>query len=129
MINTRAHNIILGWPGSPSSAEFESSLYNYSYINTDDTYSNDGYKTLHQNDIPVMVYTIDAKERHSQLWCFGANWVKTNTPYKFNDITEPLWYMNEWNYYLILIIFFIAAIGFAMIIKSGLLNKLILIKS
>ncbi|MFX1567894.1 MAG: glycerophosphodiester phosphodiesterase family protein [Promethearchaeota archaeon] len=125
MINTRAPNILLGLEGSPSTVEFESSLYNYSYINTEDTYSNIGYRALHQSDIPVMVYVIDTKERHSQLWCFGVNWVKTNTPYKFNNITEPLWYMNQWNYQIISIIFIIAAISSAIIIKSGLLNKLI----
>ncbi len=123
MINIRAPKILLGWSGSPSPIEFESSSYNYSYINTDDTYSNTGYQALYQSNLSVMVYTIDAKERHSQLWCLGAKWVKTNTPYKFNDLTKPLLYMNILAYETIWIVFIIAAISSTIIIKFVLVEK------
>ncbi len=123
MINHRVPQILLGMRGSPSVENFESSSYNFSYINTGDTYSNNGYRVLYKSNISVMVYTIDAKERHSQLWCLGAKWIKTNTPHKFNDLTKPLWYMNIWTYETIWIIFNIVAISSAIILKFKLIKK------
>ncbi len=117
MINIRAPEILLGMRGSPSIVDFESSPYNFSYINTGDSYSNNEYRDLYQSNISVMVYTIDAKERHTQLWCLGARWVKTNTPQKFNDLTKPLWYMNIWTYEIIWVIIFIVALSSVTIIK------------
>jgi len=128
MINIRAPEILLGMRGSPSKADFESSPHNFSYINTGDSYSNKGYRALYQSNISIMVYTIDAKERHSQLWCLGIKWVKTNTPHKFNDLTKPLWYMNIWTYEIIWIIFIIAALSSATIIKF-LLPKILEMRS
>ncbi|MFX1596499.1 MAG: glycerophosphodiester phosphodiesterase family protein [Promethearchaeota archaeon] len=124
MINNRAPDILLGMRGSPSSSEFESSSYNYSYINSGDTYSNSGYKALYNSNIPVMVYTIDAIERYSQLWCLGTTWIKTNTPYKFNDLKKPLWYMSIWIYEIIWTIFIIIALSLTIIIKFVILDKL-----
>lgn len=117
MINNRAPEILLGMRGSPSEIDFESSPYNFSYINTGDIYSNNGYRALYQSDIPVMVYTIDAKERHSQLWCLGVKWVKTNVPYKFNELQEPLWYMNFWAYEIIWIILIIVVLSSTIVFR------------
>ncbi|NVM38022.1 MAG: hypothetical protein HWN81_20680 [Candidatus Lokiarchaeota archaeon] len=124
IINNRAPEILLGMRGSPSGADFESSPHNFSYINTGDTYSNNGYRALYKSNISVMVYTIDAKERHSQLWCLGTKWVKTNTPHKFNDLAKPLWYMNILVYETIWIIFIIVALSSAIITKFVLNKKL-----
>ncbi|MFW9998749.1 MAG: glycerophosphodiester phosphodiesterase family protein [Candidatus Hodarchaeota archaeon] len=124
MINNRAAEILLGMRGSPSLNDFESSPYNFSYINTGDKYSNKGYQALFESNIPTIVYTIEAKERYSQLWCLGVKWVKTNSPYKFNNLTKPLWYTNIWTYEAIWIIFIIIVISSAIIIKFGLIKKL-----
>lgn len=86
MINNSAPEIKLGWPGSPLAQEFQNSITNYSYINTGDGYSNEEYRALKMADIDVMVYTIESIERFYQLWCLGADWIKTNSPYKFNDL-------------------------------------------
>ena len=86
MINNSAPEIKLGWPGSPLAQEFQNSITNYSYINTGDGYSNEELRGLKTVDIDVMVYTIESVERFYQLWCLGADWVKTNSPYKFNDL-------------------------------------------
>ena len=86
MINNSGPEIQLGWPGSPSVQEFQSSTTNYTYINTGDGYSNEEYRTLKTADIDIMVWTIESIERFYQLWCLGVNWVKTNSPYKFNDL-------------------------------------------
>jgi len=123
MINNRAPEILLGMTGSPSEVDFVSSPHNYSYINTGDTYSNNGYRALYKANISIMVYTIEAKERHSQLWCLGVKWVKTNSPYKFNDLEEPLWYMYFWSYEIVWIIFIITALSSTIILRVMLSKK------
>ena len=98
-VDSLTPNILLGWRGHPSIAEFQTSPYNYSYINTDDDYTNQEYQILTNAGIKVMVYTIDTVERYSQLWCLGVEWVKTNSPYKFNDLQQPLLYFSAMFYY------------------------------
>jgi len=86
MLNSSAPEIRLGWPGSPLGLEFQTSTTNYTYINTGDGYSNEEYRALRTADIDIMVWTIESVERFYQLWCLGVDWVKTNSPYKFNDL-------------------------------------------
>ena len=93
--------IILGYSGSPTIQEFRAAPYNYSYINTADSYSNDEYRALNAADIKVMVWTIDSTERYCELWCLGVDWVKTNVPYKFNDLQNPIIYLSIEIYYTI----------------------------
>ena len=63
LINSLTPNILLGWGGHPSLAEFQTSPYNYSYINTGDDYTNQEYRILISAGIKVMVYTIESIER------------------------------------------------------------------
>jgi glycerophosphoryl diester phosphodiesterase len=93
-INSITPNILLGWGGHPSLSEFQTSPYNYSYINTGDEYTNQEYRILTNAGVRVMVWTIESVERYSQLWCLGVEWVKTNSPYKFNDLQQPLLYFS-----------------------------------
>ncbi|MHA1273694.1 MAG: glycerophosphodiester phosphodiesterase family protein [Promethearchaeota archaeon] len=71
------------------------------YINTADHHTNKEYLDFDDKNIPVMVYTIDSRERFSQLWCLGVDWVKTNAPQLYYDIKKPIWYMNYQDYILI----------------------------
>ncbi len=94
LINSITPGVLLGWRGHPSLTEFQSSPYNYSYINTGDDYTNQEYRALTSAGVDVMVWTIESVERYSQLWCLGVEWVKTNSPYKFNDLQQPLMYFS-----------------------------------
>lgn len=87
--------IQLGWEGTPSVDQMRKSIY--TYINTGDGYSNAQYRELAKNNIQVMVWTIDAKERFSELWCLGVTWIKTNKPHEFN-VNTPFWYISSQSY-------------------------------
>ena len=71
------------------------------YINTGDGYTNEEYRKLYEDEVPVMVYTIDSTERFHQLWCLGVRWVKTNAPHKFDGVKKPAWYLRMEIYLLI----------------------------
>jgi glycerophosphoryl diester phosphodiesterase len=104
LINTTTPDVWLGWGGSPSMTDFRNSAYNYSYINTGDGYTNQEYRNLNNAGVKVMVWTIEAVERFSQLWCLGVEWVKTNSPYKFNNLQQPIFYLTTNIYYITWII-------------------------
>ena len=117
LINSTIPEAHLGWGGSPSILDYKTSLYNYSYINTGDGYSNTEYRDLQTENIDVMVWTIESIERFCELWCLGVDWVKTNSPYKFNTLTVPLIYLTDEVYLSIWISFivaFIVLIGICM---------------
>jgi len=111
VINNSAPAVKLGWGGSPSITEFQSSQYNYSYINTGDGYSNHDYRNLETANMDVMVWTIESVERYCQLWCLGIDWVKTNSPYKFNELEAPLFYLPITTYLLTWIILYVVLIS------------------
>ncbi|MEJ2295164.1 MAG: glycerophosphodiester phosphodiesterase family protein, partial [Candidatus Lokiarchaeota archaeon] len=117
LINSTTPNILLGWGGHPSLTEFRKSPYNYSYINTGDDYTNQEYRTLTDAGVRVMVWTIESMERYSQLWCLGVEWVKTNSPYKFNNLQHPILYFTAVFYYStwIVVIIVMAAIAFILL--------------
>ena len=115
LINSTTPNILLGWGGHPSLTEFQTSPYNYSYINTGDDYTNQEYRTLTSAGVKVMVWTIESVERYSQLWCLGVEWVKTNSPYKFNNLQHPILYFSAVFYYSTWIIMIAAMIAIVFI--------------
>ncbi len=126
LINQKnATDILLGMDMSsnPSLEEFESSEYNYTIIKTGDEYSNELYKSFYLNNIPVMVYTIDSIERFNQLWCLGTAFVMTNEVHTFNDLKNPIWYLNIESYIVLWSIIYIAALSFLLITKFHLLKK------
>jgi len=100
LINNTAPDILVGWGGNPSIDEYQSSIYNYSYINTGDNYNNHEYRAFNDIGVDIMVWTIESVERYSQLWCMGVDWVKTNSPYKFNNLEIPLFYLKTTQYYI-----------------------------
>ena len=120
MINNSAIEIQLGWPGSPTVQEFQSSTSNYTYINTGDGYSNEEYRALKTADIDTMVWTIESVERFYQLWCLGVDWVKTNSPYKFNDLESNFLFFPIVPYITIWIAICIVALSSIDIIRHKL---------
>jgi glycerophosphoryl diester phosphodiesterase len=126
LINQKnATDVLLGMDmrENPSVEEFEASEYNYTIIKTGDKYSNELYRSFYLNNIPVMVYTIDSIERFSQLWCLGTAFVMTNEVHIFNDLKNPIWYLNIESYIVLWSIIYIAALSFLLIIKFHLLKK------
>ncbi|TFF99878.1 MAG: hypothetical protein EU540_06070 [Promethearchaeota archaeon] len=101
-----------------------SKIWTYeNYVNTGDGYSNAKYRRKYRDDFPIMVYTINSIERFSQLWCLGVKWVKTDSPHKFADISEPIWYMQLEHYILLWIIFYIAAGTSLLLIRFKIKNE------
>ena len=123
LINSFAPEILLGWGGSPKLEEYQSSLTNYSYINTGDGYSNEEYRILNEANIDVMVWTIEAVERFYQLWCLGVDWVKTNSPYKFNNLNRDFLHFPIVSYITIWVALGIVALCSIRIIKTELIEK------
>ncbi|MHA1147720.1 MAG: glycerophosphodiester phosphodiesterase family protein [Promethearchaeota archaeon] len=91
------------------------------YDNTGDGYTNQEYLKAYQEDFPIMVYTINSKERFSQLWCLGVKWVKTDAPYLFEDLDEPLWYL-PFTSYLIIWIFVYISLGICILLFKKILR-------
>ena len=126
LINQKnATDILLGMDmrSNPSLDEFETSEYNYTIIKTSDEYSNELYRSFYSNNIPVMVYTIDSIERFSQLWCLGTFFVMTNEVHTFNDLKNPIWYLNIEIYIALWSIIYTTALSSLLIIKFVLLKK------
>ena len=123
MIRNSAPEIQLGWPGSPLVQEFQSSATNYTYINTGDGYSNEEYRALKMADIDTMVWTIESVERFYQLWCLGVDWVKTNSPYKFNDLESNFLVFPVFPYITIWVAICIVALSSIDIIRQKLKEK------
>jgi glycerophosphoinositol inositolphosphodiesterase len=123
MINNTAPEIQLGWWGSPSVQEFQSSTTNYTYINTGDGYSNEEYRVLKTANVDTMVWTIESVERFYQLWCLGVDWVKTNSPYKFNDLESNFLFFPIFPYITIWIALCIVALSSINIIRHKLIKK------
>ena len=120
IINNTTPEVMIGWGGNPSLCEYQNSIFNYSYINTGDDYTNQGYNTLNRAGVKVMVWTIESVERFSQLWCMGVEWVKTNSPYKFNNLEHPLFYLDIVPYYAtwIIIIITIVLLSFVSVLYT-----------
>jgi len=89
-------------------------------INTHYSLSNTQFKEYSEANISVVVYTVDFIERYSQLWCLGVNYVKTNEPHKFVNLTQPLWYLPVDLYYSLWI-----AINTLCLVSVIILNYLI----
>jgi len=126
LINQKnATDILLGMDMSsnPSLEEFEMSEYSYTIIKTGDEYSNELYRSFYLNNIPVMVYTIDSIERFTQLWCLGTSFVMTNEVDTFNDLKNPIWYLNIVIYIVLWSIIYIATLSSLLITKFVLLKK------
>ena len=101
-----------------------SKIWTYeNYVNTGDDYSNAEYRRKYRDGFPIMVYTINSIERFSQLWCLGVKWVKTDSPHKFADIKEPIWYMQLEHYILLWIIVYIAAGTSLLLIRFKIKNE------
>lgn len=92
----------------------------YDQINTHYGLSNTQFKEYSEANISVVAYTVDFIERYSQLWCLGVNYVKTNDPHKFAELTQPLWYLPVDLYYSLWI-----AINTLCLVSVILLNFLI----
>ncbi len=92
----------------------------YDQINTHYSLSNSKFREYSEANISVVTYTVDFIERYSQLWCLGVNYVKTNEPHKFTNLTQPLWYLPADLYYSLWI-----AINTLCLVSVILLNYLI----
>jgi hypothetical protein len=101
LINQKnATDVLLGMDmrSNPSLEEFETSEYNYTIIKTGDEYSN-------------------------ELYCLGTAFVMTNEVHTFNDLKNPIWYLNIESYIVLWSIIYVAALSSLLIIKFVLLKK------
>lgn len=96
VIEDKAHNITK-MRDACSVDEFLTS--DYDQINTHYSLSNTQFKEYSEVNISVVAHTVDFIELYSQLWCLGVNYVKTNDPHKFAELTQPLWYLPVDLYY------------------------------
>jgi len=93
------------------------------YTNTGDGYSNFEYREFYKQGWPVMVYTINSIERFSQLWCLGARWVKTDAPYLFANLENPIWALRIEHYVILWVVIYIIAISTVVLIRNKILKK------
>ncbi|TFG17959.1 MAG: hypothetical protein EU531_01600 [Promethearchaeota archaeon] len=120
LINSTTPEVLLGWGGNPSINEFQSSPFNYTYINSGDGYNHQEYRNLINAGLDIMVWTIESIERFSQLWCLGIKWVKTNSPYKFNALESPIFYLDSFSYCITWIIMIIAFVFLVLFLSLSL---------
>jgi len=106
-------------PPTPTTVE-EFIETDYDQINAKQILPNEWFKAYSAENISVVAYTVDFIERYSQLWCLGVNYVKTNEPHKFTNLTQPLWYLPADLYYSLWI-----AINTLCLVSVILLNYLI----
>jgi len=67
-------------------------------INTQHGLSNKRFNEYEAENVTVMVWTVDSPSRFSQLWCLGADYVKTNELHILTAITKPTWHLTKINY-------------------------------
>lgn len=92
----------------------------YDQINTHYSLSNKQLKEYSAANISVVAHIVNFVEVYSQLWCLGVNYVKTDEPHKFANLTQPLWYLPIDLYYNLWI-----GINILCLISVILLNSLI----
>ncbi len=86
------------------------------YDNTGDGYTNAEYREFYREGFPIMVYTINSLERFCQLWCLGVRWVKTDAPYLFIDLNNPIWALRFEHYLILWGILYLVGVGSSVII-------------
>ncbi|MHA1532418.1 MAG: glycerophosphodiester phosphodiesterase family protein, partial [Candidatus Heimdallarchaeota archaeon] len=69
-------------------------------INTQHGLTNAQFKEYQEENVSVMVWTVDSPSRFSQLWCLGVDFVKTNDLHVLSVIEKPSWFLTRRNYYL-----------------------------
>jgi len=67
-------------------------------INTQHGITNDQFKEYQEENVSVMVWTVDSPSRFSQLWCLGVDYVKTNELHILSTIEKPSWFLIKRNY-------------------------------
>lgn len=70
----------------------------YELVNTHHDLSDKEFREYQENEIDVMVYTVDTKTRFSQLWCLEVDYVKTNKLYVLCNMSKPLFSMSYFLY-------------------------------
>ena len=89
---------------------------------------NQKFREYKDQDVTVMVWTVDSPSRFSQLWCLGVDFVKTNALHILIPLDEPTWIIPYQSYIIIWSIF--STIGiFAGIIGFNLNNRRIKIQN
>ncbi|MBN2150170.1 MAG: hypothetical protein JW839_01865 [Candidatus Lokiarchaeota archaeon] len=71
--------------------------------------------------IPTVVYTVDSVEIYSALWTLGVMYVKTNRPWLFTGLEQPVPRMDHAQYAAFWLSFFAAgggAVVFALILRQ-----------
>nr|MDO8116203.1 glycerophosphodiester phosphodiesterase family protein [Candidatus Sigynarchaeota archaeon] len=94
----------------------------YDAVNLDLDVPNALLVEYHTRGIPTVVYTVDSVEIYSGLWTLGATYVKTNRPWLFTDLDQPVPRMTRAEYAAFWLVFF-AAGGGAVVIALYLRQK------
>ncbi len=120
-----ANDILLGWNmrDNPSMERYKASEIEYQFLSNGDDYTNNLYRSFRDNEVLVMVYTVDSSERFSQLWCLGATWVMSNEVHAFNTLKRPSWYMQIDFYLIIWFLIYLFAVSSALLFRVILLRK------
>ena len=79
--------------------------------------TNEQYINLHNDNVVIMAGVVNSPERFSQLWCLGIEYVLTDTPHLFTEMSKPDFHFT-WNQYLmywIIICFISLSIGYSLL--------------
>ncbi|MHA1520706.1 MAG: glycerophosphodiester phosphodiesterase family protein [Promethearchaeota archaeon] len=70
-------------------------------INTHHALTNQEFRSLEEQEVIVMVWTVDSPSRFSQLWCLGVDFVKTNSLHILLPLDEPTWVIPYQTYFIV----------------------------
>ncbi len=94
----------------------------YDAVNLDLDVPNAQLTEYRVRGIPTVLYTIDSVEIYSALWTLGATYVKTNRPWLFTGIDQPVPRMTHAQYAAFWFVFFLSG-GSAVVIGLFLRQK------
>ncbi|MEX2682819.1 MAG: glycerophosphodiester phosphodiesterase family protein [Candidatus Sigynarchaeota archaeon] len=93
----------------------------YDAVNLDLDVPNARLAEYRAHGIPTILYTVDSVEIYSTLWTLGVMYVKTNRPWLFTGLDQPVPRMTHAQYAAFWLAFFaagIAAVIFALILRQ-----------
>ncbi len=98
------------------SCSVESVIANgYDAVNLDLDVPNAQLSEYYAHGIPTVVYTVDSVQIFSTLWTLGVTYVKTNRPWLFTGLDQPVPRMDHAQYAAFWLAFFAAGCGSVVI--------------
>ncbi|MHA1674207.1 MAG: glycerophosphodiester phosphodiesterase family protein, partial [Promethearchaeota archaeon] len=85
-------------------------------INTHHALTNQEFRSLEEQSVVVMVWTVDSPSRFSQLWCLGVDFVKTNSLHLLIPLDKPTWIIPYNIYFIVWILTAIMCITVGLLV-------------